>query len=163
MKKWYLVYTKPRQEKLAFYNIQNQSYEVFLPLVKVEKINKGSRIVAKEPLFRRYLFIRLDKLGSQSWAPIRSTFGVSCLIKFGYQFAEVGDELIFWIKKNLDKIPTIEKFKSGDFVRITDGPFKGIEAVFKMYDGNERAILLIDFLSKKIEAKLDLDFFDKAS
>jgi transcriptional antiterminator RfaH len=135
---------------------------VFLPLAKVEKINKGSRRFIEEPLFPRYLFIRLDKFGSQSWVPIRSTFGVSCLVKFGYQYAEVSDELVIWIQKNLDAIPITEKFKSGDFVTITQGPFKGIDAVFKIYDGNERAILLIDFLSKKIEAKLSLDFFNEA-
>jgi transcriptional antiterminator RfaH len=160
MKKWHLIYTKPRQEKLAFYNLQNQSYEVFLPLVNVEKINKGSRRIVEEPLFPRYLFIQLDKFGSQSWAPIRSTIGVSCLVKFGHQLAEVGDELVNWIQKSLDTVPVTEKFKNGDLVTITQGPFKGIDAVFKIYDGNERAIILINFLSKKIEAKLSLDFFN---
>jgi transcriptional antiterminator RfaH len=160
MKKWYLLYTKPRQEKLAFDNLKNQSYEVFLPLISVEKINKGSRTVVKEPLFKRYLFVKLDKLGSQSWAPIRSTLGVSGLVKFGYQFAELGDELVIWIQEHLDAIPIAEKFKSGDLVTITEGSFKGIDAVFKIYDGNDRAILLIDFLSKKIEAKLSLEFFN---
>jgi transcriptional antiterminator RfaH len=160
MKKWYLVYTKPRQEKLALANLINQYYEVFLPLVKVEKINKGSRRFVEEPMFPRYLFIRLDRLGSQSWAPIRSTLGVSCLVKFGYQFAEVGDELVIGIQKHLDMIPIIEKFKNGDFVTISQGPFKGIDAIFKIYDGNERATLLIDFLYKKIEAKFSLESFN---
>jgi transcriptional antiterminator RfaH len=160
MKKWYLIYTKPRQEKLAFYNLQNQSYEVFLPLVKVEKINKGSRVIKEEPLFSRYLFIKLDKFGSQNWAPIRSTFGVSYLVKFGIQFAEVSDELLSWIQKHLDVVPTIEKFKYGQSVTIIHGPFKGIDAIFKIYDGNQRAILFIDFLFKKIEAKFSLEFFN---
>lgn len=160
MKNWYLVYTKPRKEKLAFYNLQNQFYEVFLPLVKVEKINKGSRRIVEEPLFPRYLFIQLDKFGCQSWAPIRSTFGVSCLVKFGHQFAEVGDELVVWIQQHLATAPIAERFKSGDLVTITQGPFKGIDAVFKTYDGDERAILLVDFLFRKVEAKLNLDFFN---
>lgn len=160
MKRWYLVYTKPRQEKLALINLINQSYEVFLPLVKVEKIKKGSRVAIEEPFFPRYLFIKLDKLGSQSWAPIRSTLGVSCLVKFGDQFAEVGDELVIWIQRHLDAISIIDNYKSGDLVTITQGPFKGIDAVFKTYDGNERAILLIDFLHKRIETKLSFDFFN---
>lgn len=160
MKKWYLLYTKPRQEKLALINLINQSYEVFLPLIKLEKINKGFRGVVEEPLFPRYLFIRLDRFGSQSWAPIRSTYGVSCLVKFGHQFAEVGDELVTCIQKHLNTIPITKKFKSGDMVTITQGPFKDIDAVFKTYDGNERAILLIDFLSKKIESKFSLEFFN---
>jgi transcriptional antiterminator RfaH len=162
MKKWYLVYTKPRQEKLALSNLTNQSYEVFLPLIKIEKINKGVRKTIEEALFPRYLFIKLDASGSQSWAPIRSTFGVSRLVKFGCQFAEVRDELVNWIQKHSDTIPITEKFKSGDFVTIAHGPFKGIDAVFKMYDGRERAILLIDILTKKLDAKFNLEFFNKA-
>jgi transcriptional antiterminator RfaH len=73
MKKWYLLYTKPRQEKLALQHLQNQAYEAYLPLVQVEKIRQGVRGLAEEALFPRYLFVQLDEAGSQSWAPIRST------------------------------------------------------------------------------------------
>jgi transcriptional antiterminator RfaH len=100
MKKWYLLYTKPRQEKLALQHLQNQAYEAYLPLVKIEKIRQGARAWAEEALFPRYLFVQLDEAGSQSWAPIRSTVGVSQLVKFGHHFAEVSQELVQWVQEH---------------------------------------------------------------
>lgn len=78
MKSWYLVHTKIRQEAVALANLQRQGFECFLPLIWVEKLRRGNLQVVQEPLFPRYLFIRLGMgAESQSWAPIRSTLGVS--------------------------------------------------------------------------------------
>ncbi len=52
-------------------------------------------VVANEPLFPRYLFIRLGQgHADQSWDPIRSTKGVSQLVRFGVSPAKVHDDLI---------------------------------------------------------------------
>ena len=32
---------------------------------------------------------------------------------------------------------------------LEDGPFKGINAIFQAYDGEERAIVLISFMQKQ--------------
>ena len=34
MKKWYLIKTKCRQEKIAKQNLENQGYEIFCPIAK---------------------------------------------------------------------------------------------------------------------------------
>jgi transcriptional antiterminator RfaH len=163
MKKWYLLYTKPRQEKLALQHLQNQAYEAYLPLVQVEKIRQGARAWAEEALFPRYLFVQLDEAGSQSWAPIRSTVGVSQLVKFGHRFAEVSQELVQWVQEHTKINKIEEQFKSGDLVRITEGPFRGFDAIFKTYDGEKRAVLLLNLLTKKTEAKFGLNWIKKAS
>jgi transcription antitermination factor NusG len=54
-------------------------------------------------------------------------------------------------------------FKSGDLVRITEGPFRGFEAIFKTYDGEKRAVLLLNLLTKMTEAKFGLNWIKKAS
>ena len=59
MKSWYLVHTKIRQEAVALANLQRQGFECFLPLIWVEKLRRGNLQVVQEPLFPRYLFIRL--------------------------------------------------------------------------------------------------------
>jgi transcriptional antiterminator RfaH len=130
MKKWYLLYIKSRQEKLALQHLQNQAYEAYLPLVKIEKIRQGVRSLVEEALFPRYLFVHLDEAGSQSWAPIRSTVGVSQLVKFGHRFAEVSQELVQWVQEHAKTNKIEEQFKSGDLVRITEGPFRGFDAIF---------------------------------
>ncbi len=51
MKQWFLLDTKPRQEKLALQNLQNQAYEAYLPLVQVEQIRRDVRSFVEEALF----------------------------------------------------------------------------------------------------------------
>jgi transcriptional antiterminator RfaH len=162
MNKWYLLYTKPRQEKVALQNLQNQAYKVYLPLVGVEKIRRGARTIAEEALFPRYLFVQLDEAGSQSWAPIRSTVGVSKLVRFGHRFAEVGQDLLQWVQEQTAHTKLKEEFEVDDVVVITKGPFKGIEAIFKTYDGEKRAILFMSFLAKVTEVKFNLGAIKKA-
>ena len=58
---WYLVHTKPRQEKCALENLQRQGFHCYLPTLPSEKIRQGVLMVADEPLFPRYLFIRLGQ------------------------------------------------------------------------------------------------------
>jgi transcriptional antiterminator RfaH len=131
--------------------------------VQVEKIRQGARAGAEEALFPRYLFVQLDEDGSQSWAPIRSTQGVSQLVKFGHRFAEVSQELVQWVQEHAKTNKVEEQFKSGDLVRITEGPFRGFEAIFKTYDGEKRAILLLNLLTKMTEAPFNLGIITKIS
>ena len=35
---WYLIYTKPRQEKVALQNLEQQGYQCYLPLLPKEKL-----------------------------------------------------------------------------------------------------------------------------
>jgi transcriptional antiterminator RfaH len=161
-KKWYLLYSKPRQEKLALQHLKNQAYEVYLPLVQVERIYQGVRSLVVEPLFPRYLFVQLDEEGSQSWAPIRSTVGVSHLVKFGSLFAWVSQDLVAWVQDHAEGMKITPKFNQGDVVTIAEGAFKGMDAIFKTYDGEKRAILLLNLLSKITEAKFSLNCIHKA-
>lgn len=83
---WCLVHTKPRQEKCALDNLQRQGYLCYLPTMPWEKLRQGLLTVAYEPLFPRYLFIRLGQGDSaKSWAPIRSTKGASRPVIFGIE------------------------------------------------------------------------------
>ncbi len=47
-------------------------------------------------------------------------------------------------------------FNSGDSVRILDEGFAELEAVFLTMDGEERAILLVDFLNRQQQVSLSL-------
>ncbi|MCG9029715.1 hypothetical protein LH433_10220 [Laribacter hongkongensis] len=56
---WCLVHAKPRQETCALENLQRQGFQCYLPTLPSEKLRQGVLAVADEPLFPRYLFIRL--------------------------------------------------------------------------------------------------------
>ena len=162
---WYLVYTKPRQEKCALQNLEQQGYECYLPLLHSEKVRQSILGVEAMPLFPRYLFIRLGHGDSaKSWAPIRSTRGVSRLVSFGREPAKVTDSLIEFLKgKEGDRRgQTICLFSRGERVRLIESPFSGIEGVYQMAEGERRVMVLIELLSKPVVVSVPVGSLRKA-
>lgn len=143
--RWYLIQSKPHQGGRAEENLRNQGYSVYRPRCTVERLRRGRRVICREPLFPDYLFIRLDRW-SDNWHPIRSTRGVSRLVTFADRPAAVEDHLIHAIRERLNEHDARPMLTPGARVRIVDGCFRGFEAIFHTYDGNERAVLLIEFL-----------------
>lgn len=155
---WYLVHTKPRQEQVALENLQNQAYPCFLPQIRVEKVQRGKLRLVDEPLFPRYLFVQLDTaLESRSWTPIHSTKGVTRLVRFGMQPAKVDAGIIDFLRVQVDLVNAEPQrlFQPGDRVRVADGPFAGLEGVFQMRDGEMRAMVLIELLSRPVSLPID--------
>jgi transcriptional antiterminator RfaH len=163
MSHWHLIYTKPHQEKVALDNLTRQNYQCYLPLINKEKILRGKKILTKEPMFPRYLFVRLSHDGQQNWSPIRSSKGVSHLVSFGGLAASLDDEALHNLQQKIDKTMLVKVFSIGDKVEILKGPFKGMEAIFNTYKGEERAMLFLNFMAKNLTAKFDLRDFKKVA
>ncbi|MBU6369778.1 MAG: transcription/translation regulatory transformer protein RfaH [Limnohabitans sp.] len=144
---WYAIHSKPRQEERALDNLQRQGFEAWLPMLTVEKVLRGKLANVTEPMFSRYLFIRLDT-EQTNWSPIRSTLGVSRLVSFGNRPAVVADELIQALQTVPQRAPE-RLFQPGQTIKIVSGPLKGIEGIFQQADGEHRAMVLIDLLNKQ--------------
>src|SRR3989338_8629396 len=90
---WYLLYTKPRSEQVAELNLKRQGYRSYLPFTLERRRHQGTYHLIKTPMFPRYLFIQLNK-ETDNWSPIRSTKGVTDLVRFGGCPAKVPNDLI---------------------------------------------------------------------
>ncbi len=160
--KWHVIHTKVREEFRALENLQAQGFEVFLPTCKVQKKSQGKIKLAIEPLFNRYLFIRLSDVTS-NWFPIRSTKGVSQLLRFGSSSDPIvlPDPIINCLKQRCaSEEPLHELFKKGELLEITQGPFKGLTGFFEklqtLPDGLSRAMLLVDVLGSVQRLQIQL-------
>jgi transcriptional antiterminator RfaH len=152
---WYLVHTKPRQEIAALTNLRNQGYECYLPKMRIERVRRSVASVGLEPMFPRYLFIRLETGDhAKSWSPIRSTPGVSQLVRFGDRPAKVDDRLIELLQWREQSQPVEELFRGGDRVIITEGSFAGIEAIYQAPSAEHRALILLELLSRPITVRV---------
>lgn len=167
--KWYVIHTKVKEEFRALENLQAQDFEVFLPTCQVQKKLQGKIKLATEPLFTRYLFIRLSDVDS-NWFPIRSTRGVSQLLRFGSSQAPIvlPDRIIDCLKQRCAKEePLHEIFKLGELIEITDGPFKGFKGLFEklhtLPDGLSRAMLLVEVLGSVQKLQIQLPQLRKLS
>ena len=153
MSHWYIIHTKIRKERCALQNLERQGFECYLPEMHAEKLRRGTMAVVPEPLFPRYLFIRLGTgLEGQSWAPIRSTTGVSRLVAFGTTPAKVADELVEVIRLQTGGPDSLRRqFEPGQAVVITQGPFAGLDGVYQISDGESRVMVLLNILSKSVK------------
>lgn len=153
---WYLVHTKPRQEALALEHLQRQGYTAYLPLIWVEKVRRNKAVTLQQATFARYLFIHLETgLQSKSWAPIQSTQGVARLVRFGLSPARVPDALIDALRAREQVADVVKLFQPGDSVVITQGPFAGLQAIYQISDAEQRAVVLLDILTRRVPLTID--------
>ena len=76
---------------------------------------KGVRVKKEEPLFSRYLFIKLD-ITNTNWTSIRSTRGVTKFVEFGGG-ASIVDPLIIKSLLNMESQPEESYLTHGETVR----------------------------------------------
>jgi len=161
MKCWYAVQTKPRKEAFAELHLQRQHFETYLPKVLLRKRRRDKWTSVVEPLFPRYLFIRVDP-DESSLAPVRSTQGVAGLVRFGQQLRPVPASVIDYLRQCEDPESRLREgetwpYQPGDTLEILDGPFAGLSGVYQMPQGEDRALLLIELLGRSTSVALDRD------
>jgi transcriptional antiterminator RfaH len=157
---WYAVQTKPRQEGLAETHLLRQHFETYLPKVLLRKRKRDKWTKVVEPLFPRYLFIRVDP-DQDTLAPVRSTHGVAGLVRFGHKLQPVPDGVIDYLRQaenpdthqhHAEEWP----HRSGDAVQVLEGPFKGLTGVFQAATAEDRALLLIELLGRQNTVDVDM-------
>jgi len=155
---WFVIHTKPNQEKKALLNLINQAFSCYMPMYSKEIITKNKIKINPSPLFSRYLFIEVnDDSIQQNIGLIRSTLGVHQLLKIGENPLKIGAEIIMEIKKaEKDRSEKIKSyFEQGEEVEIKAGPYKGIKAIFECEDSDERAILFFELMQKSTKISVN--------
>jgi len=149
---WFVVHTKPRKESLALENLLKQGYVAYCPQTVIPRRRRQQWQKVSEPLFPRYLFVQLN-VGIDNFSPIRSTFGVIGLVKFGSQPALMPDEVVEAIQKQESELgeSSIEHpfWQKGDELEVLEGPFAGLKGVFQKKESMERVSLLLDILGRQ--------------
>jgi transcriptional antiterminator RfaH len=151
---WVVVYTKPREELRAQKELINQGLEVFLPLVAAPRRRPShSDAISYEPLFARYLFVKVN-FQKFAFTTLRSTRGVSSILHSSVsgKALTIPASIIYEIQAVINNWQPKPLHQVGDRVRVTSGPAIGVEGLISKIQlsasGEERAWVLIDFLVK---------------
>ena len=157
---WFAVVTKPRQEQIALENLQRQGFECFLPMAENPYQRRSKKQQKQiEPLFPRYLFLNAIAK-TQNLAPVRSTYGVISMVRFGTELAVIPEHIINAIKQRITpetgliEIKAIQ-IKPGDKVKVFDGPLAGLNGIVQEKSSEKRTIILMKLLGRPTKVKVD--------
>ena len=157
---WYLIYTKPRQEKTAKDHLLRQDYQIYLPFIQTQQHRQNRYQLVTEPMFPRYLFIYLSTM-TDNWGPIRSTRGVTSLVQFGGVPSKVPSDFIDYLQQNENKNDesqsTSPEFSRGENIRILNGVMAGYEGIFEATTSAKRVTVLLDIVGKATRVELPVD------
>jgi len=135
-------------------------------MIETRRKQRGKSIRVIDAMFPRYLFINLNDK-TDDWGPIRSTVGVSSLVRFGVEPAKIPQMLIDDLisKENDDGVHDlpVKDFEQGQEVVISEGPFEGYEALFATHEPKERVSLLLKIAGKTIKIQLKQDLIEPLS
>ena len=161
IKQWYAFYTKSRHEKSVNSILEEQGYEVYLPLLKERKKWSDRKKWIEYPLFKSYIFIKIEAKDSIF---VLKTPGIVKIVKFGRNFTPIMDETINALRKMIigdyNPEPT-DYFVSGDPVIIKDGPLKGLKGEIITMHNQDRFIIRIDAIQQSISLKIKRAFLSR--
>ena len=150
-KKWYAVYTKSRNEKKVNELLAEKGIESYLPLQKTLKQWSDRKKFVEEPLFRSYIFVRIDY---KHHIDVLQTQGVVTFVKFAGKPEPVPDKQIEAVKmllaENYDFEVTNENLKIGDKVEVTQGAMKGLQGELVEYRGKKKVVIRIDTIGQNL-------------
>ena len=163
---WFTVHTRPRQEHIALEHLERQGFSCFLPMAINPYQRRSRHKLRIEPLFPRYLFLNATA-DQQSLGPVKSTRGVSTLVRFGSELAQVTETVIRAIRSRCDAVTGLVRLDPvpvvpGDRVSVFDGPLAGTKGLFQACSGERRALLLIEFLGRQVRVEVDRLLLQKA-
>ena len=150
MKQWYAVHCKPKQDERAETELLNQGFEVFRPRIRSRRRTRQRYREVVESMFPRYLFVHLDDQ-DQDWSPIRSTRGVTGLVRMGGCVPVVPSPVIEALRDRADAENCVDMHPEDGFVpnervMITEGPLAGFEALFAARNSQERVVVLLNMM-----------------
>lgn len=160
---WLALYTKPHKEAFVRDRLRGQGVDVYLPEVQVATPRRDRRLY--KPFFPHYLFARLDaqdtRLGDLRWTP-----GLRSIVSANGQPVPVPDKVVLLLRQRLAAIAPLARqprFHEGDRLRVSSGPFDGLEAVFdRQLSPNGRVRVFLQLLSRWVMADLDVDSLEPA-
>ncbi len=154
--RWYAAYTCAKHEKRVAVELGGREVEHFLPLYSSVRRWKDRRVSLDLPLFPGYVFVRLALRDRLRVLQIPS---VVRLVGFNGLPAALPDEEMEILRSGLCQSLRVEPhpfLTVGRRVRITGGPFAGLEGVLKRKRNSLRVIVTLELIQKSVAVDVDI-------
>ena len=144
MKNWYVLYTKPRNEKKVALDLEKMGINVYCPLVTEIHQWSDRKKKVEVPLIKSYLFVQLEEKNRdivfQVPGAVRYVFWLQKPAIVKGQEIDIMKE---WLSgETVDA--KVESLRPGDKMSVPSGFFKGKEGVIEEINNNRVQLLLLD-------------------
>jgi transcriptional antiterminator RfaH len=160
---WYALYTKSRQEKKVYAEMEKCGLTAYLPLeTKIRQWSDRKKKV-EEPMIRSYVFV---KSSEKEYYDILNISGAVRYVTFEGKAASIPEWQIDAMRTLLDhSLPhhySEEQFLKGEQIKITEGPLKGYEGeVVNDSKGKQKLIIRIANIGYSMVIESPLVFVKK--
>jgi transcription termination/antitermination protein NusG len=152
---WFAAYTSAHHEKRVAAELGARSVEHFLPLYSSLRRWRDRRVQLDLPLFPGYVFVRLPFSERLRALQIPS---VVRLVGFGGLPVPLPDDEIELMRLGLSQSGDAEPhpfLAVGRRVRITAGPFAGLEGILKRKKSSLRVVISLELIQRSIMVDVD--------
>ena len=153
---WYAAYTCANHEKRVAEDLSARNVEHFLPLYRSVRRWKDRRVNLELPLFPSYVFVRLPLCERLRVVQIPSLVR---LVSFNGLPAALPDEEMEVLRSGLcrDLCAVPHPFLTiGRRVRITGGPFAGLEGILRRHKNHLRVVVSLDTIQRSVALDIDV-------
>lgn len=156
IRKWYALYTRPRWEKKVSRLVLEKGIEGYCPLNKVHRKWSDRIKVVEEPLFKSYVFVRLN---DEEKSQVRMIPGIINFVYWLGKPAIIKDKEIQEIRKFLNEYEDVEVSLIKDLrpeseVILEGGILMGAKGIVKKVL-RKNVEILIESIGFRLTTKLD--------
>ena len=137
--------------------MQDLIFDVMVPIEKKIKIKAGKRTVVEEKIYPGYVLVEMI-VTDASWYVVRNTPNVTGFIGLGTTPTPVDPAENEALKKRMGVAEPKYKIdvKSGDPVKIVDGPFKDFDGkVSEVDEGKGKIKVFVSIFGRETPVELD--------
>jgi len=170
---WYVIHCYSGYENKVKHNLeqrietmqmQDQIFQVVVPTEDEIEVRDGKRRVVERRVFPGYILVQM-LLSDDSWYVVRNTPGVTGFVGMGNEPTALRPEEVQAIMKRMEaEAPKIKvTFKSGQKVRIVDGPFNEFIGMVDDIDMDRAKVrVMVSFFGRETPVELDFLQVEKA-
>jgi len=151
--RWFVAHTRPRAEKRMAEYCRRSGLNCYLPLREAVHTYGRRKRSFRLPLFPGYVFFTADDGGAASVRQNRYAAGVLQVTD-----QRVLVEQLRQIRQALesgDAVEVMPYLHQGRRVRVTGGPFRGLEGLVSRVRGKCRVIINVDIIQQAVALEID--------
>lgn len=153
--RWYAAHTKANQEWRVLRNLQNRAVEVFLPVCLVRRKRHNRSVEMESPLFPGYVFVRIPY---RERLRVLTLAGVSRIVGSATAPAHIPDTEVLALIEGARQKRYADPYRNlavGTRVRLTSGPFEGLEGTLLRNKKNARVIVTISAIASSFAIEVE--------